>query len=229
MTWRSMVEGVLKLGLQAHCPLCQRRATATFCPDCLRQLLACQQSVMQPAVFAWGSYGGALKRAIALLKYSNKPEIARPLGQWLAQAWLAQNKSQNFIVVPVPLHKDRQTQRGYNQAELIARSFGQVLGVQVSSQALIRHQSTQAQFGLSIAERRQNLEQAFTLGQAFKRQRPQQPVLLLDDIYTTGATVEAATQVLQQAGITVQGTVAVAQAHRLTPESPNSKVVCPTR
>lgn len=174
-------------------------------------------------VFAWGSYGGALKRAIALLKYKGKAEIARPLGQWLAQAWLQQVSDRQCVLVPIPLHRDRYRQRGYNQADLIAHSFGQVAGVKVSSQALIRYQATQAQFGLSIAERRHNLEQAFVLGPDFQRQRPKWPILLLDDIYTTGATIQAATQALQKAGITVRGAVAVAQAHRFSPVEPGSK------
>ncbi|MGB7415345.1 MAG: hypothetical protein WA902_14155, partial [Thermosynechococcaceae cyanobacterium] len=62
------------------------------------------------------------------------------------------------------------------------------------------------------------LEQAFVLGPDFQRQGPKWPVLLLDDIYTTGATIKAATQVLQKEGITVHGAVAVAQAHRFSPQ-----------
>ncbi|MGF1602219.1 MAG: ComF family protein [Thermosynechococcaceae cyanobacterium] len=218
MVWRAIVEGVLNLGFRSECPLCQRRTTSVFCPDCSRQLQACQTQTSSPEVFAWGSYGGALKRAIALLKYNGRAEIARPLGQWLAQAWLQQASGRQFVLVPIPLHEDRHRQRGYNQAELIAHSFGQIVGVKVSAQALIRHQATQAQFGLSIAERHHNLEQAFVLGPDFQRQRPQWPVLLLDDIYTTGATIQAATQILQTAGIKVHGAVAVAQAHRFSPQ-----------
>jgi ComF family protein len=212
--WRSVVEGVLKLGFRSHCSLCQRWAAEAFCPDCLQQLRVCQVNSSSATVLAWGNYVGTLKRAIALLKYNGKAEIARPLGQWLAQTWLQQGLPQSYVVVPIPLHSERLSQRGYNQAELIARSFCQVTGLKLRSQALIRCQATQAQFGLTIAERQRNLAHAFALGPDFQRQRPKWPVLLLDDIYTTGATAQASTQVLQQAGIKVHGTVAVAQAQR---------------
>lgn len=223
MSRNSIIEGILRLGFRPRCPLCQRWATAVFCSDCLCQLQVCQRTYSSATVLAWGNYAGALKRAIALLKYNSKPEIARPLGQWLAKTWLQQNLSQRYVVVPIPLHDQRRVQRGYNQAELIARSFCQVTGLKMRSQALIRCRATQAQFGLTITERQRNLEQAFTLGPDFKRQPPKQPVLLLDDIYTTGATTQAATQVLQQAGISVQGIVAVAQAQRYSPVSRSTK------
>ncbi len=219
MAWVSIVEGILRLGLRPRCPLCQRWATAVFCSDCLSQLQVCQSKCSSTTVLAWGNYAGALKRAIALLKYDGRAEIARPLGQWLAQSWLQQEVLQQCVVVPIPLHDQRRSQRGYNQAELIARSFCQVTGLKMRSQALIRRRATQAQFGLTITERQRNLEQAFALGPDFKRQRPKWPVLLLDDIYTTGATIKAATQVLQKSGIQVHGTVAVAQAQRFNRSS----------
>ncbi len=214
MKWDALIKSVFNLGFQAHCPLCQRRATATFCLDCFRQLQACQIATSSRTVFAWGRYTGALKRAIGLLKYDGKAEIARPLGQWLAQAWLHQGVAPRVVVVPIPLHCDRKLQRGYNQAELIARSFCQATGLRHYAQGLRRVKATQAQFSLSIAERHDNLEQAFTLGPDFKSQHPKWPVLLLDDIYTTGATIAAATQTLRMAGVHVYGTVAVCQAQR---------------
>lgn len=212
----SAIQNILKLGFRPRCPLCQRWAIATFCPDCLRQLQDCQVQSRQDQVFAWGNYTGTLKRAISVLKYEGGTEIARPLGQWLAQAWLQPNHQQRYVVVPIPLHRDRKAQRGYNQAELIARSFCNTTGLPLRSQGLTRQRATQAQFGLTITKRRQNLAQAFALGPDLQTRRPQHPVLLLDDIYTTGATATAATQTLQQSGIHVFGIVAVAQAQRFT-------------
>ena len=215
-------KSVLNLFLKSGCVCCQRPTTTEFCQDCTKQLQSCQLSDRtaqwcgELPVFAWGTYGGMLKRAIACLKYDNQPQIARPLGYWLAQAWLSSlmtNKA--LIVVPIPLHAVKQQQRGYNQAALLAQSFCQVTGLQLQSQGLERQRSTQAQFGLSASEREQNLARAFQLGSGFRR-CPAQPVLLLDDIYTTGATVRSAAQVLQNAGISVFGIVAVAIAQKQT-------------
>jgi ComF family protein len=161
-------------------------------------------------IFAWGAYGGILKRAIATMKYENHPEIARPLGQLLAQAWLShQECDRNLVAVPIPLHAEKLKQRGYNQATLIAQSFCEVTGLRLKKHGLERIKATEAQFGLSASQREENLTEAFGLGLDL-RVSPKFPVLLVDDIYTTGATTRSAIQTLHQSGISVYGLVAVA-------------------
>nr|WP_290226719.1 ComF family protein [Trichocoleus desertorum] len=172
-------------------------------------------------MFAWGKYGGTLKRALACLKYNHQPKVARPLGQWLGQAWLHQGPKAFTqtasatswpVVVPIPLHADKLKQRGYNQAELLAQSFCDHTGLPLQRQGLVRLRATEAQFGLSQAARAENLAAAFALNPSVWRSQPQRSVLLLDDIYTTGATVQSAAQLLRSHGITVCGVVAIAQA-----------------
>lgn len=210
---------LLNLFLESNCPLCQRPTSKEFCQYCGRQLQRCQLSHPnslwqgQLPVFAWGMYGGKLKRAIAALKYENQPQLARPLGHWLAQAWLnSQLASTRLIVVPIPLHANKQKQRGYNQAALLAQSFCEITGLPLQQTGLERILGTEAQFGLSVSEREKNLAMAFQVGSRFRRHRPASPVLLLDDIYTTGATARSAAQTLQQLDIVVCGVVALAQA-----------------
>jgi predicted amidophosphoribosyltransferase len=127
---KTLVANLLGLVFKTACPLCQRPTSQNFCLYCQRQLQQCQLSVVQQyqlsplPVFAWGSYNGALKRAIAALKYNNHPELARPLGHWLANAWLASSmRTESAIVVPIPMYPDKKRQRGFNQAELLAASF----------------------------------------------------------------------------------------------------------
>lgn len=190
-----------------------------FCPTChcrlgQEQLADPGQFWASQALFAWGDYDGNLKRAIAVFKYANAPELATPLGQWLAQAWLAANLEPHhrFTIVPIPLHPDKQRQRGYNQAELLARSFCQFTGDRLQPHGLVRMRATEAQFNLPAQQREQNLHQAFQVGPAFRDRSPQHPIILLDDIYTTGATVRAAMQVLRRQGISVRGVITVAKA-----------------
>lgn len=210
------LKSYLNLFLYSTCPLCGRSAAEDFCQDCQQQvqrnrLASSTQWQGQPPVFAWGLYEGALKRVITTLKYDNQPQLARPLGRWLAQAWLTSGltPATKLIVVPIPLHPMKQQQRGYNQASLLAREFCDLTGLPLRCEGLKRVLKTQAQFGLSALEREQNLVKAFGLGSDFLQRRPAYPVLLLDDIYTTGATVRAATQTLQQSGIEVYGLVTV--------------------
>jgi ComF family protein len=213
------LKSLLDIFLQSQCPLCQRSAAQVMCPDCRQRLQQCQLSETgfsaQEAlpVVAWGEYGGALKRAIATLKYDNHPELARPLGQWLAQSWLnAPLTNQSITVVPIPMHPDKVAQRGFNQAELIAQSFCEAADLPFKRHGLARVQATEAQFKLSPQAREQNLAEAFDLGKDFLRQRPAGTVLLLDDIYTTGATVRSAARVLRRQQISVCGVGVVAIA-----------------
>jgi ComF family protein len=218
MSWVKGLRSYLDIFLQSHCPLCERSTTNVVCPNCQRQLQQCRlnpaYSQQQEAlsVLGWGSYGGALKRAIASLKYENHPELARPLGQWLAQSWLSSLGSKKAIVVPIPMHPDKVAQRGFNQAELIAQAFCETTGLPLKRHGLARVIATEAQFTLSPSAREQNLAGAFVLSKDFQRQRPTETVLLLDDIYTTGATVRSAAQVLRRSQISVWGVGAVAIA-----------------
>lgn len=217
--WLPALHTWLNWFLETPCSLCQRLSGSIFCADCQRQLQACQLPLAQqiwqsqPPSLAWGQYRDSLKRAIAALKYQHHPEVAQPLGQWLAQAWLqsaAKPQTTRLTVVPIPIHPSKQKQRGYNQAELLARSFCQWTGLPLRPQGLQRTRATTAQFGLSAADRATNLVEAFRVGRELRTTT--HPILLLDDIYTTGATVRSAIQTLQQAGLQVSGVVVVAKA-----------------
>ncbi len=226
MGWMQPLKRLLTLFLESTCPLCQRSTPQVFCLDCQRQLQSCRlapepQSQKESIPFyAWGSYGGALRRAIAALKYNNQPQIARPLGQWLGEGWLIATKpqatrlaNQSPIVVPIPLHPAKQRKRGYNQAELLAQGFCQVTGLKLQPYGLERTRETDAQFGLSAKDRAQNLTGAFAVSNDLKR-RSIGSVLILDDIYTTGATVNSAIQAFQQHNILVAGLVVLARAQQ---------------
>lgn len=227
--WKRAVESILDLFLKPNCPLCQRPGGDDyFCRYCIRQLKDCQftkpvQRWSGPLpVFVWGSYGGPMKRAIAAMKYEDRPQLARPLGRWLAQAWLDSptiTPNQKILAVPIPMHPEKQKKRGFNQAELIARSFCEFTGYPLSTTLLQRSRATEALFNLSPEQRKQELDGAITLGKAAHR-LPKTPVLLIDDIYTTGATCREAAKVLHQAGITVFGIAAIATT-KPDPEPPS--------
>jgi ComF family protein len=109
--------------------------------------------------------------------------------------------------VPVPLHRRRLAQRGYNQAGLLAREWGRRLGLPVRPGALRRTRATAAQAELPGRERRRNVAGAFRARGVTGR-----PVVLVDDVVTSGATVEAAAEALLAAGATEVRVLAVARA-----------------
>lgn len=213
MSFIKSLNYLLNIFLQSNCLLCHRSTQDNnFCFSCAKQLQKCQvndprsQWSGKIPVFAWGRYEGMLKRAIGTMKYSNKAEIARPLGQFLGESWLQSTPvlTKKMVVVPIPLHPEKQKQRGFNQAELIAEGFCETTGLKLKANGLQRVLETQAQHSLSSVERQKNLQGAFRLGCDLQR-HPNASVLLLDDIYTTGSTAHSSAITLRQAGISVIG------------------------
>jgi ComF family protein len=220
--WTGLVKSFLNLFLKSNCPLCQRPAAGEFCPYCHKQLQRCQSTDpgrfwhSEQRVFVWGEYGGALKRAISALKYDGNPQLAQPLGGWLAEAWLSfpELAIDNLTVVPIPLHQEKLKERGFNQAELLAESFCELTGLPLQRHGLERVKNTQALFALTPRQRQAEMKNALSLGKDFRRRRPRDRVLLVDDIYTSGTTVKSAIQILKLSGISVYGTVALATPNK---------------
>ena len=220
--WTGLVKSFLNLFLKSNCPLCQRSTAGEFCPYCHKQLQRCQLADpsrfwdSEQRVFVWGEYGGTLKRAIAALKYDGNTQLAKPLGGWLAEAWLSfpELAIDNLTVVPIPMHKEKVKQRGFNQAELLAESFCELTGLPLQRHGLERVKNTQALFSLTRQQRQAEMENSLSLGKDFRRRRPRDRVLLVDDIYTSGTTVKSAIQILKKSGISVYGTVALATPNK---------------
>lgn len=103
-----------------------------------------------------------------------------------------------YLIVPIPLHPRKRRSRGYNQAEILAACLGKLTDIRVDSRGLARIRSSSPQKLLGSSERRRNVRGAFAVTEHF---RPVPSVLLIDDIYTTGNTVDAAAEILKKAGV----------------------------
>lgn len=214
-----MFKKLLSLFLKSNCPLCKRPANNILCEYCTEkintyQLHDCKKFWQGDLpVFVWGKYDGELKRSIFSFKYDLHQEIGEFWGNLLAKEWLNygfKNKYKKITIVPIPLHKKKQKERGFNQAELIAKRFAQINRYNFKPHLIARIKDTKAMFNLTVAEREKNLEQAFSLGKDYQKFNHNSSVILVDDIYTSGATVKAVSQVLAQNNIKVLGVVAIA-------------------
>jgi ComF family protein len=216
MIWQPLLDRALNLFLKPNCPMCGRTAQDVFCKYCQRQIQDCQ--LQQPdrywqgdlPLFAWGKYEGSVKQSIGKLKYDGNRSIGNIYGEWLAASWQKStllSLPANLIVIPIPLHPDKLASRGFNQAELIARGFCQVTGAKLDL-SLQRTRSTVAQFGLSKSARQKNVAGAFTLVNS--RLKSGDDVFLIDDIYTTGATVRSAAAVIRSIDVNVCGVAVIA-------------------
>ena len=133
-----------------------------------------------------------LRGAMHRLKYRGQAALATPLGQEMAAYWLRDPVPAD-VVVPVPLHTARLRERGHNQASLLAREVARVAGMRLDEETLVRIRATASQVGLSASERKNNVRGAFRCRDGALAGRQ---VLLVDDVCTTGATLDAAAMAL---------------------------------
>jgi len=133
------------------------------------------------------------------LKYRQRRSLARPLGLWLGSEIAGATRMFFDLVVPVPLHRSRECERGYNQSELVGRSAARALGVPCVN-LLKRVINTCSQTTISRRERRENIRGAFKVNGEFA---PGTRILLVDDIFSTGSTMNEAASVLKNEGALV--------------------------
>jgi ComF family protein len=161
------------------------------------------------SAYSFGSFEGPLQQLIHLFKYAKIESLAGPLSRLLLQALPL---DRNFdAVIAMPMHWRKQWERGFNQAELLARPVARRYGMTLWTN-LRRRRYTQSQAGLTEIERRANLKNSFALrkpGQAAGKR-----FLLIDDVFTTGATLRAAAAVLKSAGAAHVSALTLARVDR---------------
>ena len=187
-------------------PAAEGDGPADVCPRCRSR-----QHVLD-GLAAYAFHNGPLRRAVHELKYSGLRSLARPLGRLMADRWpQLRPADQPFdVIVPVPLHRRRERERGYNQAALLARELGRRLQLPVVEHVLIRSRATARQTDLDAAQRRANVQGAFACRSDGLSGRA---ILLIDDVCTTGSTLEAAASALRAAGVAAVWGYTLTRAH----------------
>ncbi|MFQ5826404.1 MAG: double zinc ribbon domain-containing protein [Dehalococcoidia bacterium] len=216
--WLQLKEAALDLLFPRWCVGCGREGellcascqaslpllTGPLCPKCGQPLihaldcLPCQEwplaidSIRSPFRFE-----GVIRKAIHQFKYQGLKALAQPLAELLDENWRARPSACD-VVVPVPLHPRRQRQRGYNHAGLLARKLEGLIGLPVVEGCLLRRRDTAPQARTAGAEeRRANVAEVFLCrDQRLEGKR----ILLIDDVCTTGATLDACARALRSAG-----------------------------
>ena len=215
---RALVDGVVSLAYPPRCLGCGDRlfdARTLLCLTCFHaidrasaeeaearlQRLPQARAVLDEVACLWiFDKGGALQVVHQALKYGNRPSYGVTLGEPLGAVYRDATESGAPIdlIVPIPLHRARLLERGYNQSEMLARGVAAVLGAPVDSDLLVRDRPTKTQTTLTRTDRWENLEGAFRVTDA-DRVRGRR-LLIVDDVLTTGSTAGAAAKVLKEAG-----------------------------
>lgn len=145
-------------------------------------------------------YNDVARKLVSRLKYGDRPELARYCARLMASAggefWTAEP-----VLVPVPLHRWRQFFRRYNQSAELARLLGHLTGLPIDTELVMRKRNTRQQVGLTADARARNVAGAFVAHPEALRRLKGRPVVIVDDVITTGSTVNAVTKALQKAGV----------------------------
>jgi ComF family protein len=179
------------------CPRCERFCTGAHSCTCSTA------SSPLKMLFALSLYDHKWRFMLHDLKYKKRRYLARPIGIWLAREITAYSYCKPQLIVPVPLHSFREKERGFNQSALIAGYVSHILGVPCR-QLLVKRMSTVSQTTISRQKRHENVRGVFSCVESLP---PGATVLLVDDIYSTGATMKEAASVLEKCGANVYGAV----------------------
>ena len=208
--------GCQKVG-EVVCASCRRElvwVAEPICPQCGQTGEArgvcgrCRGQSWPLQIRAALLFRGSLPPIIHQFKYHKMFGLAGQLADLMVQAW-PQWVLPVDVVVPIPLHKERLKMRGYNQSALLAYHLAAQWGVPLRPQALARHRPTEVQARLKAHERLANVQGAFT---AVAKHVHGRQVLLVDDVCTTGATLQAAAHALLEAGATAVNAYCLARA-----------------
>ena len=219
-----IIAALLDFLFPPHCPLCHAyvESRGGWCPKCLQQALQFHRlplSVPMQAVLAdaWalGVYRGSLRDLIRHLKYqrkrSNLPYIETLLRSAEGEMQLQKMLASIDLAVPVPLYPAKEKQRGFNQTELIFGSFLSRQHIPLA-RCLLRIRPTKPMYELNERERAANLQGAFAVTET--AQLAGKNILLLDDIFTSGATAGECARVLKMAGARSVSVLVLASDHR---------------
>ncbi len=213
---QALVESFLGILAPNSCSACGEplgragfaEAPAVFCDRCGAPRAALPLEIDGLPVFVAGDYAPPLSTAIKRFKFEARPELARPLSSLLAESVAELGLGRRDVWVPVPLHRARLIERGYNQAALLARALAGRTRASIAPLLLERSRDTSQQARLGRSAREDNTLGAFRLRRPFSGER----VVLVDDVVTTGATVRACLAALQAEKIAVRAVVALAHA-----------------
>jgi ComF family protein len=199
--------------VERGCPLCYSCARAIEPADRgeLDSILArLEAPVLASLTALWYFEKGATVRHLQhQLKYGNRPIVGKWFGRMLGSHWLQSGSDVPDVVLPIPLHPTRFLERGYNQSLMIAEGFSEILSCAVDDSSLLRARSTRSQTRLSRSARQANVQGAFVVAQAIEAAH----VVIVDDVLTTGATLNEAARAVLERGASRVSAAAIGLSH----------------
>ena len=222
----SLLEKLIRLIYPAKCMVCDAVLNEDtylyLCDPCKKNLPRCQKGFVKisqmpylDGVFAAFYYREGIKSAIQSMKFKSYPRLAQTMGSLVCEELFKYNPIPDFdFLVPVPMHPKKKRQRGYNQAELVANEAAHILNKEVHTDILLKVRNTTAQSRLKREDRLKNLESAFMINYSIIKNNRNKRVLLLDDVLTTGTTVNTCAKILKENGFSSVYALVIAIAEK---------------
>lgn len=202
---KKIFESLLDLIYRKKCYFCGKSKYSTkMCPSCYEKLEFADRIVNRIVnsvdVYCAGIYTKELQKLIRGVKYHKQKDLAYFQAKFMYDYFsnIDSLKNKDFELIPVPLHKNRMKKRKYNHMELVCEEFSKLSGFNYNFELIKRIKDTKPQYKLSKLERLKNLSGAFEINKA---KISGKPLLILDDICTTGSTFEEIIKALNNAGI----------------------------
>ena len=200
---KKFLEELLDWIYKKKCYICKSsKESAKICSNCYDKLYFNDFKVIRIIdgvnVYSAGAYTNELQKMIRGLKYHRQQELGFYLAKFLYDYWKNLGINEEFQVIPVPLHKNRMRKRGYNHMEIVGSEFCKMSSDKLNTKLIERTKDTVAQYKLSYNKRIENLSNAFKVN---KENLLDSPILIIDDITTTGATFESMIKELRENGV----------------------------
>ena len=233
MTGASFIQKILSLLYPAKCAGCGVAGPSYYCEQCQTTLVRISFPICQTCGYPLGAplqschqckihplrhlntirslaffEDTSLRPAIHQFKYQNLRAVADDFALLLQECYVT-HQLETDVIIPVPLHKSRLRERGYNQSALLAQSLSKLIDLPVNTKSIIRRRNTKSQVSVKAAERQNNVAGAF---HCVSDSLSQQSILLVDDVCTTGATLNACAQALRQINVPVIHGLTLARA-----------------
>jgi len=206
-TISNIAESILKIIYPDKCIVCHKIISEAcdlgICRNCINDFYIftgeiCRSNFDRNNGFSMFLYTKPIKEIIHKFKYNDCGYYAKVMGIKMGEFLLKQNIFSCDFIIPVPIHWRRERERGFNQAEIMAKEISKILKVTMLSDILIRIKDTKPQFGLNTESRINNIKDAFEVTKPNKF--PGKDILIIDDIYTTGSTIHECIRIIKNCG-----------------------------
>lgn len=201
----NILEKLLSLIYINECFFCScQEDDSLICKNCHSKISFLPNSIYKTIgakeVFVAVLYEGVAKELVKQLKYKGKKQLASVMADLMFEYWSKSEKSNtDFIILPVPIHKMRLKERKYNHMDLVAKEFSRLCSYEYKTNFLLRIKDTQKQYNLNRQERLKNIKNAFSLNPKINIEKSK-PILIIDDITSTGTTLSEIIELLKQNG-----------------------------